>query len=290
MAAKRPVVTSTWNFGETANAAAWEGLSAGASALDSVEAGVRVAEADPEITSVGYGGLPDRDGNVTLDACVMNERGEAGSVVFLHGIKHPASVARQVMEHSPHVLLAGEGALQFALSRGFQTENLLTPRAEAAWREWRVKGDYDPEPNVENHDTIGMLAIDSAGNLSGACTSSGLAFKMRGRVGDSPIIGAGLYVDNEVGAACATGMGELILRELGSFLIVELMRAGRSPGEACREAMERLAARQRPGDRIQVGYLALGKNGEVGGFGLREGFEFASRDGEGSRLHRANSL
>ncbi len=290
MSANKPVVASTWNFGATANAAAWVRLAAGDAALDAAETGVKVVEANPEITTVGYGGLPDREGKVTLDACVMNEKGEAGSVCAIEHIRHPVSVARLVMEQTPYVMLVGEGALNFAIERGFERENLLTERAEAEWRGWRERNVAPPPADESNHDTIGMITLDAAGNLAGACTSSGLAFKRRGRVGDSPIIGAGLYVDNEVGAACATGQGELVLRELGSFLVVELMRAGRGPEEACREAIERLARRQAHGPKIQVGYLAMNRAGEVGGYSLKKGFQFAVRDGEGERLIRSNSL
>src|SRR5690606_38666569 len=201
----KPLVISTWNFGLAANAAAWKILNPGGRALDAVEAGAKVPEADPTETSVGFGGLPDRDGFVTLDACIMDENGNCGSVAFLQDIVHPISVARAVMEKTPHVMLVGDGALQFALANGFQRKRLLTPESEKAWKEWSKKAEYKPVINIENHDTIGILALDQTGNLSGACTTSGMAYKMHGRVGDSPIIGAGLYVDNEVGAATATG-------------------------------------------------------------------------------------
>src|SRR5687768_15276361 len=195
----KPIVLSTWDFGLAANVEAWKILSRGGRALDAVEAGVKVPEADPSNTTVGYGGYPDRDGHVTLDACIMDENGNCGSVACLEHIVHPISVARMVMEKTPHVMLVGEGALRFALANGFKKENLLTPQSEKAWKEWTKKAEYKPVINVENHDTIGIIALDSNGNLSGACTTSGMAYKMRGRVGDSPIIGAGLYVDNEIG-------------------------------------------------------------------------------------------
>ncbi len=263
-------VLSTWN-NHKANKAAWSVLQNGKSALDAVEAGVRVPEADIEDRSVGYGGRPDRDGNVTLDACIMDEKGNCGSVCFLQHIKHPISVARKVMEETPHVILAGEGAYQFALSQGFKKENLLTEKSRQEWEEWKVKSKYQPIINIEQHDTIGMLAIDQNGNMSGACTTSGLAYKLQGRVGDSPIIGAGMFVDNEIGGAVATGMGEAVLRSLGSFLVVELMRQGRSPMEACKEAVMRIVKKQKYQD-IQVGYLALNKAGEYGGFAIQKGF------------------
>ncbi|MEQ9441844.1 MAG: N(4)-(beta-N-acetylglucosaminyl)-L-asparaginase [Cyclobacteriaceae bacterium] len=271
--ATKPIVISTWNHGINANAAAWEILQKGGRALDAVEAGVRVTEAEDNM-SVGYGGLPDRDGHVTLDACIMDENGECGSVAFLEGIKHPISVARLVMEKTPHVMLVGEGALQFAKDEGFTQENLLTERAEKAWQEWVKEAEYKPIINVENHDTIGMVALDEQGNLSGACTTSGLAYKMHGRVGDSPIIGAGLYVDNEVGAATATGMGEAVIKVCGAYLIVELMRQGNSPQEACEKAVRRISKQKNAKD-IQIGFLALNKQGEVGAYSLHPGFNYA---------------
>ena len=258
------------------NVSAWEILSKGGHALDAVEAGVKVTEADPKIQSVGYGGFPDRDGRVTLDACVMDEKGNCGSVAFLEHILHPVSVARAVMEKTPHVLLAGEGALQFALANGFKKENLLTPESKEAWEKWCKEHQYSPmKIDHDNHDTIGMLALDSEGNLSGACTTSGLAWKLHGRVGDSPIIGAGLYVDNEVGAATATGKGEAVLKMCGSFLIVELMRNGKSPAEACKMAVERIVKQQSDYKDFQVGFLAINKKGETGGYAITKGFQYA---------------
>lgn len=268
----RPLIIATWKQPK-ANAAAQAALDKGGSALDAVEAGVKVPEADPDDMSVGYGGRPDRDGHVTLDACIMDEKGNAGSVTFLEHIKHPISVARAVMEKTPHVMLSGEGALNFALANGFKKENLLTPKAEKEWREWLKTAKYKPIANIERHDTIGMLAIDARGTISGACTTSGLAYKMRGRVGDSPIIGAGLFVDNEIGGACATGLGELVMRTCGSFLVVELMRQGRTPQQACEEAALRIVKKQDFKD-IQVGFLAVNKQGEYGAFSIQTGFNY----------------
>ncbi|KPK87162.1 MAG: glycosylasparaginase [Bacteroides sp. SM23_62_1] len=276
---KYPVVVSTWSHGLKANKAAWEILGSSGYALDAVESGVRITEADPAINSVGYGGLPDGSGEVTLDACIMDEKGNAGSVVCLRYIMHPVSVARKIMEKTPHVILADRGALQFAISQGFKEEDLLTPESRKAYETWKISGGNSPADRL-NHDTIGMLAMDTAGNLAGACTTSGLAFKLPGRVGDSPIIGAGLYVDNEVGAATATGLGELILKISGSFLIVELMRNGWSPGNACREAVLRINKKFPFEKSAQVGFIAVTRNGETGGYSLKKGFDYAvCRDG-----------
>jgi N4-(beta-N-acetylglucosaminyl)-L-asparaginase len=283
--ASKPIVLSTWNFGLQANLEAWKILSRGGKALDAVEAGARVPEGDPKETSVGLGGLPDRDGHVTLDACIMDELGRCGSVAFLEHIVHPISVARAVMEKTPHVMLVGEGALQFALANGFKKEKLLTKESEKAWKEWTKKSEYKPVINVENHDTIGIIALDTNGDLSGACTTSGLAYKMRGRVGDSPIIGAGLYVDNEIGAATATGLGEEVIRIVGCHLVVELMRQGNSPEDACRLAVERIVKKNpAKAKEVQVGFLALNKNGEHGAYCLQPGFNFAKHDMSGNAL------
>jgi isoaspartyl peptidase/L-asparaginase-like protein (Ntn-hydrolase superfamily) len=280
----KPLVISTWNHGLPANDAAWKVLKNGGKAIDAVEQGVRVPEADPESMSVGHGGLPDREGLVTLDACIMDSDGNAGGVCFLQHIKHPISVARKVMDDTPHVLLAGEGALQFALANGFEKEDLLTDASKKAWQEWMKESEYKPIINVENHDTIGMLALDSEGNLAGACTTSGLAYKMHGRVGDSPIIGAGLFVDNEIGAAVATGLGEEVLKTLGSFLIVELMRQGRTPQEACEEGIRRIAKKGKDVSNLQIGYLAINKSGEVGSYGIHPGFNYAMHDGKENKM------
>lgn len=283
----KPMVISTWNHGLPANEAAWKVIKDGGKAIDAVESGVKVPEADPESNSVGYGGYPDRDGNVTLDACIMDETGNCGSVSFLQHIVHPISVARKVMENTPHVMLSGEGALKFALDQGFKKENLLTDKAKAAWMKWLESGKYKPMINKENHDTIGLLAIDQKGDISGACTTSGLAWKYYGRVGDSPIIGAGMFVDNEVGGAVATGMGEAVLKTLGTFLVVELMRNGATPQEACEEAVKRIAAKQNAKD-FQVGYLALDKSGNHGAHCIHKGFSYALHNGVQNKMHDAS--
>lgn len=287
---KKPIVVSTWEHGMPANAAAWQILSSGGTALDAVEQGVRVPEADPNVRTVGLGGYPDASGEVTLDACIMDHQLNCGAVAYLKRIKHPISVARKVMEQSPHVMLVGEGAQQFAKAQGFVEENLLTEQSKADWQQWLQSGAAKPQINIENHDTIGMLALDSHGNLAGACTTSGAAYKLPGRVGDSPIIGAGLYVDNEVGAATATGQGELMMKTVGCHLVVELMRQGLSPKEACRKAVERIAARLPDFANFQVGFLALSKNGDSGAFCIQPGFNYAVQLQGSAQLLDADNL
>lgn len=269
-----PLVISTWNT-QTAAQEAIRTLQNGGSALDAVENGVKIEEANPDNQTVGYGGLPDRDGIVTLDACIMDAKGNAGSVTYLQDIKHPISVARKVMEDTPHVMLSGEGAYQFALEKGFQKENLLTEKSQKAWEKWLVEKEYKPIPNIERHDTIGMLAVDQNGVMAGACTTSGMAYKMHGRVGDSPIIGAGLFVDGSIGGAVATGLGELVMKTLGAFLIVELMRQGADPQTACEEAVKRIADQYGTGPDAQVGYIALRPDGSYGAFSMLKGFNYA---------------
>ena len=291
-----PLVISTWDFGKEANATAWEVLSQGGRALDAVEQGVKVPEADPENQTVGMGGRPDRDGHVTLDACIMDDKYRCGSVACLEHIVHAISVARAVMEYTPHVMLVGEGALQFALEHGFKKENLLTPKSEREWKEWLKTSKYEPVKNIENalpggaknHDTIGMLALDINGNLSGACTTSGMAYKLHGRVGDSPIIGAGLYVDNEVGAATSTGVGEEVIRNVGSHLVVELMRQGMAPEAACRAAVERIAKRNPTAKDLQVGFLAMNNQGKFGAYALQKGFTYAVRNKNEEKIYAAD--
>ncbi|PCI06663.1 MAG: glycosylasparaginase [Flavobacteriaceae bacterium] len=274
----KPLVISTWTHGMDANAAAWEILKNGGTALDASENGVKVTESDPNNSSVGLGGRPDRDGFVTLDACIMNHKNECGAVAFLQDFENPISVARKVMEETEHVMLVGEGAKQFALEQGFSKVNLLTEKSKKDWENWKEHSKYKPVINIENHDTIGLLTIDEKGNLAGACTTSGMAYKLHGRVGDSPIIGAGLFVDNEVGAACATGMGEAIIRIAGSAIVVELMRNGMLPQEACKAAVDRIISKHNNLKNLQVGFIALNKNGEVGAYSIRSGFNYALKD------------
>lgn len=285
-----PKALSTWNHGIPANEEAMRVMQEGGSALDGAEKGVMVVEADPTGTSVGIGGAPDRDGNVTLDACIMDHLGNAGSVCFLQNIKHPIAVARKVMEETPHVMLAGEGARRFAVAQGFAEENLLTENSKRAWEEWVKKANYNPVINVENHDTIGMICQDANGNLSGSCTTSGLAYKMHGRVGDSPIIGAGLYVDNDYGAAVATGMGELMMKTLGSFLVVELMRQGANAQEACEAAIQRIVDKL-DYKSFQVGYLAMDIAGNTGAYAIHPGFNYAEMvDGKNELIDSGSYL
>lgn len=280
-----PRVLSTWNHGLAANEAAWKIMERNGTALDAVEKGVRVTESDPNNRSVGLGGLPDANGLVTLDACIMDQSFNCGSVSFLQNIENPISVARKIMEDTPHVMLSGKGAYDFAIQKGFKHKNLLTQEAKLAWEKW-IKDAKKQKPiiNNENHDTIGMLAIDKKGNLSGACTTSGWAYKLHGRVGDSPLIGAGLYVDNEVGAACATGLGEAVIRICGSHTVVELMRQGISPQNACKQAVERIIKAHNNLDGLQVGFIAMNKQGEFGAYSVYSGFNFALKDSKTNSL------
>ncbi len=287
----RPIVISTWDHGIPANEAAWQILSTGGKAIDAVEAGVKVPEADPNVKSVGYGGYPDADGRLTLDACIMDENQQCGSVACLEHIMHPISVARLVMEKTRHVMLVGDGALEFALQQGFKKENLITPESMREWLDLKEELKHQRTIiNLENHDTIGMLAMDTAGNLSGSCTTSGAAVKMHGRVGDSPIIGAGLFVDNQVGAACATGVGEEVIKQAGSAMVVELMRGGMEPEQACREIVKRILKINKDVSDLQVGFLALRKDGVVGAFAIQKGFNYAVHDQSGNRLVDSKSI
>lgn len=273
-----PRIISTWKHGVEANKISWQKLKNGEGGLTAVEYGVRDSENNPDERSVGYGGLPDREGKVTLDACIMNSNNDCGSVSFLENIKNPISVARLVMEKTPHVMLSGKGAYDFAIKNGFKRENLLTEQSKKDWEDWLKKSEYKPVINIENHDTISMLLIDSDRNLFGACTTSGAAWKMHGRVGDSPIIGSGLFLDNDVGAAAATGLGEAIIRTSGSAMVVELMRQGYSPFEACEAIVQRISNihKNRPDwDYLQVGFIAMNKSGDYAGYSLRKGFEYA---------------
>lgn len=322
----KPIVVSTWDSGLPVNKVAWKILrEPNGRALDAVEAGANSIE-DTINCCVGLGGNPDRDGKVTLDACIMDEKANCGSVAFLERIKHPISVARKLMETTPHVFLVGEGAQQFALANGFVKESdKLSPDAEKTYKNWLVKSEYKPVINIEqqqikgqeiknkgqktkdkghgpfapnyfedgsfNHDTMGTIAMDAAGNLSGACTTSGMGFKMRGRVGDSPIIGAGLFVDNEIGAATSSGQGEEVIRVCGTHLVVEMMRMGKTPLEACKIAIERIVKiNPTKAKDFQVGFIAINKAGEYGAFSIHTGFSYSvTHSDEGGKVFMAES-
>ncbi|MDX2068757.1 MAG: N(4)-(beta-N-acetylglucosaminyl)-L-asparaginase [Haliscomenobacter sp.] len=315
--ATKPIVVSTWDSGLPVNAVAWKILrEQNGRALDAVEAGARSIE-DSINCCVGLGGNPDRDGIVTLDACIMDEKSNCGSVAGLSYIKHPISVARKIMETTPHVMLVGDGALQFALANGFPKESgKLSKDADKAYKAWLKKSEYKPIINIEqqqikakknkgngpfapnkfedgspNHDTMGTIALDAAGNLSGACTTSGMAFKLHGRVGDSPIIGAGLFVDNEVGAVTGSGQGEEVIRVAGAALIVEMMRMGKSPKEACKVAIERIVKiNPEKAKTFQVGFIAINKAGEYGAYSLQPGFSYSVTMAEdGGKVYMADS-
>jgi N4-(beta-N-acetylglucosaminyl)-L-asparaginase len=264
---------STWKTTE-ANYKAGSLLDNGTDALNASVIGVAVEEENPKNTTVGYGGAPDRSGNVTLDACVMNHLGDCGSVVAVENIMNVARLAKDVMEKTPHVMLAGKGAEEFAISEGYKKIDLLTETSKKDWEKWLENEEYKPIINIENHDTIGMLCLDKNNNMSGACTTSGLAYKMKGRIGDSPIIGSGLFIDNKIGGAVATGLGEEVVKTVGSYLVVELMRQGKSPQEACETAVKRIVSSNSQENKFQVAYIAMNKSGEVGSFSIEPGFSY----------------
>ena len=281
---------STWKTTE-ANQKAGQMLDKGEHALDAAVAGVAIEEENPKNTTVGYGGAPDRTGKVTLDACVMNHLGDCGSVVAVENIVNVARLAKDVMEKTPHVMLSGKGAEEFAISQGYKKTNLLTDKSKKEWEEWLKDKDYRPIINIENHDTIGMLCIDKNNNLSGACTTSGLAYKMKGRVGDSPIIGSGLFIDNKIGGAVATGLGEEVVKTVGSFLVVELMRQGFSPQEACEKAVKRIVSNNSQENKFQVAYIAMNKKGEVGSYSIEPGFTYMDYvNGENKEIFSKSEL
>ena len=281
---------STWKTTE-ANQKAGQMLDKGEYALDAAIAGVAIEEENPKNTTVGYGGAPDRTGKVTLDACVMNHLGDCGSVVAVENIVNVAKLAKDVMEKTPHVMLSGKGAEEFAISQGYKKTDLLTDQSKEEWEEWLKDQDYRPIINIENHDTIGMLCIDKDNNLSGACTTSGLAYKMKGRVGDSPIIGSGLFIDNKIGGAVATGLGEEVVKTVGSFLVVELMRQGLSPQEACEKAVKRIVSNNTQENKFQVAYIAMNKKGEVGSYSIEPGFTYMDYvNGENKEIFSKSEL
>jgi N4-(beta-N-acetylglucosaminyl)-L-asparaginase len=281
---------STWKTTK-ANQKAGQMLDKGEHALDAAVAGVAIEEENPKNTTVGYGGAPDRTGKVTLDACVMNHLGDCGSVVAVENIVNVARLAKDVMEKTPHVMLSGKGAEEFAISQGYKKTDLLTDQSKKEWEEWLKDQDYRPIINIENHDTIGMLCIDKNNNLSGACTTSGLAYKMKGRVGDSPIIGSGLFIDNKIGGAVATGLGEEVVKTVGSFLVVELMRQGLSPQEACEKAVKRIVSNNSQENKFQVAYIAMNKKGEVGSYSIEPGFTYMDYvNGENKEIFSKSEL
>lgn len=304
---------STWDEGKNVNNAAWKILANRGDIIDAIEAGAIYIE-DKVSCCVGLGGNPDRDGVVTLDACIMDAKANCGAVAGLERIKHPLSVARKVMETTPHVLLVGDGAQQFALQHGFPLEKKdLSDKARGEYEQWLKQSQYKPQINIENspavpepkqegaftppfklqdgtlnHDTMGMVAMDATGNLSGGVTTSGLAFKMHGRVGDSAVIGAGLFVDNEVGAATSSGLGEEVLRSCGTYSVIEFMRQGDAPQLACKKALQRII-KNNPvkAKQIQVGFIAINKKGQYGAYALQEGFVYAVKSFAEDKVYRS---
>ena len=279
------IVVSTWRFGLASNQPAWKILKSGGSALDAVVRGVEVAESDPAVKSVGFGGYPNAEGEVEVDGAVMDGHTLGyGAVAGLRKIATPTAVARCVMEKTDHVLLVGDGALKFARSQGFEESNMLTEQGREAWEKWKRERTGPP---ADVHDTIGMIALDQSGNLAAACTTSGAAFKLPGRVGDSPLIGSGLYADNDAGAAVATGRGEEIVRTCGSFAIVEHMRHGKSPQKACEAVVQHLIARVPSARPYQMAYIAIDKFGNWGAAAARSGFLSAVTNNAENRLHKS---
>jgi N4-(beta-N-acetylglucosaminyl)-L-asparaginase len=306
---EKPIVISTWDSGMQVNAEAWRILSSNGKSIDAVEAGAAYIE-DTINCCVGLGGYPDRDGIVTLDACIMDEHANCGAVAGMECIKHPIAVARKVMENTPHVLLVGDGAQQFAVENGFKKEpQQLSESAKKAYQQWLKKNDYHPEINIENkkqngpfapaffedgsanHDTMGLIAMDNNGDLSGAVTTSGMAFKVHGRVGDSPIIGAGLFVDNEIGAATSSGVGEEVIRICGTHTVVEYMRNGYTPENACKKAVERIVKRDpQKAATLQVGFIAVNKKGEYGAYAIQKGFVYSVKSNNENQIHQSKYI
>jgi L-asparaginase/N4-(beta-N-acetylglucosaminyl)-L-asparaginase len=317
-----PLILSTWSFGQRGNEAAWPGLAGGGHSIDAVQKVCEVVDADPEVDSVGLGGLPDASGHVTLDGCIMLAPNRCGSVCAVRRFMHPVSIARRVMERTQHVMLAGGGADAFAEQEGFLPADLLAANAQDAWEKWkkdhvvadqtRDRGverqrslrpidrtgsgrlflhpgpsedqEQDDESKWKHHDTIGVLALDSQGVLAGGCSTSGTPFKLPGRVGDSPIIGHGLYVDPEHGAAVATGAGELIMGICGSFLVVECMRRGASPADALRQTLQRICDAYEIREDHQVAMIALRPDGRWSSAALRPGYKTSRRSASRSEV------
>lgn len=263
-----PVFVSTWSFGQPVNDAAVATFLRTGQLLDAIEQGIWVAEADPQNATVGLGGLPNRAGVVQLDACIMwGPTHRAGSVAALEQILHPISVARRIMERTPHVMLVGRDAQQFALEQGFELTELLTEQRRRQWQEWCAEQAARSAAGPPSHDTITLLGLGPTGELAGGCSTSGRAYKLPGRVGDSPIIGSGLYVDSDVGAAGATGWGENLMRHCAAMQVVQRMREGLDPMQACRETVARILAKDRPTENPSVNVLALDRHGRWGAAG-----------------------
>ncbi|MDZ4831720.1 MAG: isoaspartyl peptidase/L-asparaginase [Phycisphaerae bacterium] len=310
-----PIIVSTWSFSARGNSAAWQRLALGGTSLDAVELCCQVVDAAPDVDSVGFGGLPDASGRVSLDGCIMLSPARCGSACVLRRHLHPVSVARRVMERTTHVMLAGSDADEFADREGFAAAELLSPDARQAWERWRAKPtevdqsrdqrltglrpvdggatsdgrlflgrETTGEARWKHHDTIGTLCLDASGTLAGACSTSGTPFKVPGRVGDSPIIGHGLYVDPSAGAATATGAGELIMGVCGSFLAVECLRHGKSPLEAAVTVIDRIRGAYELRPHHQVAMIVMRPDGAWAAAALRQGFLAAVRNDQGEQL------
>ena len=289
--AARPLFVSTWPFGKPANEEALRVFQSGGSLLDAIEKGIGVAESDVSNSSVGIGGIPNAAGVVQLDACIMEGKGHrAGSVGALEGILHPIAVARRIMEKTRHVMLVGAGAREFALQEGFASIELLTEGQRQEWLKWKERESARKNQGQKGHDTIAMVGISPDGEVCGGCSTSGLAYKLPGRVGDSPILGSGLYVDNEVGAAGATGVGENVMRYCGSYQVVEFMRQGMSPEKACVETIRRIAKIDPKGFDLSINFIAVDKRGRFGAAGTGSGFQFAATCKEFSQVFQSPGL
>ena len=290
--APRPLIVSTWPFGKKANERALEVYLDSGSGLNAIEKGINLIEEDKGNASVGIGGIPNADGVVQLDACIMNGPTHgAGSVAGIEDILHPISVARMVMERTPHVMLVGAGARAFALENGMEAVDLMTEARTLAWEKWKAEQAAQPPVSEDNHDTIAMVLLDENGDLFGGCSTSGWGYKVPGRVGDSPIIGSGLYVDNAVGAAGATGLGENVMRFCSSFLIVEFMRQGATPQEACEMGIQRVASMvDTPMEDLAINFIAIDKKGNVGAAGTGQGFDFSVTQPGLSEVRRSVGL
>ncbi|MCP3906103.1 MAG: glycosylasparaginase [Planctomycetes bacterium] len=309
--AASPKLVSTWSFAERPCAEAWPALRDGGSGLDAVEAVCRAVEDDPGVDSVGFGGLPDRDGAVTLDGCVMLDPCRCGSVCAVERHPYPVSLARLVMERTPHVMLAGPGADRFADEQGLAEAALCSEEARAKWLRWKQRphdvdqsrdAGYVPRrpvdsgtggvlyPDGSGHDTVCALSLDRSGTLAGACSTSGTPYKTPGRVGDAPIIGHGLYVDPEAGAATATGTGELVMGLCSSFHVVEQMRCGASPRDAVLTALRRIrdAFDLRPVHQVAI--IAMTPGGERFAAALRPGYKSVVSDESGTRVEEPDEV